>query len=1362
MKLLDPHILEHPDFLHVRKIELSDATDVACAEMMHTTNRYWWRLVGRRYDVLSWSPDQRNYHEFKEVRNPKFTRKFPSHLRKGESWIAEALKVKLPLILPEVTLFMSPADQSDAPYIQLAGWIENPRGGGSDSICTHTLKEVIVWQNPPVITVFNVREHGRRFFRVLEYTSNMSLCLHEVSGEPYPDRVGGILAMSAGIPMTAFGPSPSLLVTRALSSELGQQTFIPRRFLGGILPTALIESYTFWQSADDNIVGYEESAVSSYEDNDDEIVGAERTHTSPLDAGGATSRLKITLSKGTDKDNSGFCNSGAVALVQRVPFVSSNQESEKIDDSRPILTLLNIMTAPPSSLLKRIGMLLSRLDNLSHILIWSTAKINRAHDACSIDVIELPRVNLSFKAKKMEKIDGSMEHRLYSNDHDGLYISTSTESREIAEKLMGSIAHFIVLQNADNDLFVLIPGCALPRRLNVDGANLSVQVILDRRNQEWINNIGEVRCYLYPVHNSKSFLVTPSLASSMYLMVMYFITGSYRDVFKMVESCVSEELSAEELQIFNQLEFLGNDYHPDSHACRLKLSAVTVGLGGEMKCPWSVQEELAEYVKKHLYVSSACRLTPDEELFLLKLCSPNARSRLSLQLMNRKAFVSAVKNVHNLPTDKSLTIKLGAVKVPYFENFDSGADRTILDHPRNSMVTSKLFGAAYSRPEEDQIAYGGMRALEFVNNALSSGVEISSGAYGFPLLYDLLVGTVAFKLHPSDNTHNWGRILVRVLPPSDYKRRSAEMSALRILADNPTVACHPHIPKFQIDSAMGKFKGMFQGKDAVSRLLEQLHGFLIRDSIKPMVRFPALYNNSAPRSAVVLRRPTSPGQQRLWVVPQVTDYSQEKFLLDIQNCSAVNIPLAQLQAFASKPLAPIKLEKFILLLSRGQRRLPMVSSALPFDISRERACKTHSSEASLQRITTDVRKYAEKENAETLPALIGFTPPDIDSFHQSPATLSKAQSQLTLLMRSLFASMDFDRKSLSNLMHRALAIATSDERSDTPYANGAVGECNFLRFRLGQSGEKEPLAWFELLVASILSTSAEQDIRSLNPYLSATAYKTVTSLTVVAMLTSIRISHSHRVLTGLSKLMLLLRGVRGTNNPTQQKRECQEITLQASQVATDLTSERHFMKVSPSMIQFDPRYLVFEFTYSLMLRKSQVILVNKFIHTLKSNKSMCHQMIMGAGKTTVVAPLLALILADGKSLVTQVVPHALLEMSRSVMREKFAAVVRKPVFTFAFDRGTPITKDLYMKLVKARDSKAIICATPTSIKSFMLKFVEMMMVLENEKSGVNWSKKKESGGLFGGISLSSIARKFREASVVTEMKVDPEDAFYCA
>ena len=37
-----------------------------------------------------------------------------------------------------------------------------------------------------------------------------------------------------------------------------------------------------------------------------------------------------------------------------------------------------------------------------------------------------------------------------------------------------------------------------------------------------------------------------------------------------------------------------------------------------------------------------------------------------------------------------------------------------------------------------------------------------------------------------------------------------------------------------------------------------------------------------------------------------------------------------------------------------------------------------------------------------------------------------------------------------------------------------------------------------------------------------------------------------------------------------------------------------------------------------------------------SGASLCHQLIMGAGKTTVIAPLLALLLGDGNTLVTQV------------------------------------------------------------------------------------------------------------------------------
>ena len=502
MMLLSPHILNHKDFQHTRKTALNDATDLACAEVMHTTNRYWWRLVGRRYDLQSWAPDTRNYIDLKGMRNPHFSRKFPTQLRRGEQWIEAALAEKLQLILPDVTLYMPAGDQSNAPHVQLAGWIENPRN--AETLNTHTLKEVVVFQNPPAVNVYNVVEYGRRFFRVLEYTSNMSICRHEVEGEPYPDRIAGILSMSAGIPMTTLSPSDSLIVSRRLSKSIGNQVYLPKRFLAGILPTSLVDKYSFWQSENDDIIGYEEFESADEDEDEEELLNEKRSST----------RLKITLLKVTGKDDTGFCNSDAQALIRRVSYLDSDAATENKNLNIPMMTLLNVSSASPSSLLKRAGMLLSRLDNLAHVLIWSSANVRDAGDASSIDLIELPRVNLSFKAKQVETIDGKSEHRLYSNDHNGLYISTSTESREIVDKLVGLISHFIVLQNSDNDLFVLMPGCALPRRLNTDGTALSVQVILDRRNKEWIDNMGEVRCYLYPVHNSQGknvIIILPSL-----------------------------------------------------------------------------------------------------------------------------------------------------------------------------------------------------------------------------------------------------------------------------------------------------------------------------------------------------------------------------------------------------------------------------------------------------------------------------------------------------------------------------------------------------------------------------------------------------------------------------------------------------------------------------------------------------------------------------------------------------------------------------------------------------------------------------------------------------------------------------------
>ena len=121
---------------------------------------------------------------------------------------------------------------------------------------------------------------------------------------------------------------------------------------------------------------------------------------------------------------------------------------------------------------------------------------------------------------------------------------------------------------------------------------------------------------------------------------------------------------------------------------------------------------------------------------------------------------------------------------------------------------------------------------------------------------------------------------------------------------------------------------------------------------------------------------------------------------------------------------------------------------------------------------------------------------------------------------------------------------------------------------------------------------------------------------------------------------------------------------------------------------FDPRLLAFEYAFNLLLRSQQVQLVDQFTVAARAGQSCVNQMIMGQGKTTVVAPLLALLLGNHQTLVMQVVPNALLEFSRSVMRQRFSSILQKPVYTFTFDRFTAASPELLSKILQARSLSA--------------------------------------------------------------------------
>lgn len=187
--------------------------------------------------------------------------------------------------------------------------------------------------------------------------------------------------------------------------------------------------------------------------------------------------------------------------------------------------------------------------------------------------------------------------------------------------------------------------------------------------------------------------------------------------------------------------------------------------------------------------------------------------------------------------------------------------------------------------------------------------------------------------------------------------------------------------------------------------------------------------------------------------------------------------------------------------------------------------------------------------------------------------------------------------------------------------------------------------------------------------------------------------------------------------------------------ALDLITAKRFYATAPTttdsssggggefVFSLDPRFLLFEFMFNILLRARQVEMVRWFVENIRGGQSRVQQMIMGQGKTTVVGPLLALILADGTQLVTQVMPTALLEQTCGILRRCFSVVVVKHIYTLQFDRSFDdggssgdsgdSVEILYQKLKSAEEDRSVVIAAPECIKSLFLKEIEQLHMINS-------------------------------------------------
>ncbi len=96
-----------------------------------------------------------------------------------------------------------------------------------------------------------------RFFRKLVYCTRAEMSLHDMKSQLIVNEKTNQFQFTCVDPSLLAIPAPSLVVTRKLTAELGEQTFLPSRFLQGLIPAGLLNEYLFWQGEDDTVYGYE-------------------------------------------------------------------------------------------------------------------------------------------------------------------------------------------------------------------------------------------------------------------------------------------------------------------------------------------------------------------------------------------------------------------------------------------------------------------------------------------------------------------------------------------------------------------------------------------------------------------------------------------------------------------------------------------------------------------------------------------------------------------------------------------------------------------------------------------------------------------------------------------------------------------------------------------------------------------------------------------------------------------------------------------------------------------------------------------------------------------------------------------------
>lgn len=636
-----------------------------------------------------------------------------------------------------------------------------------------------------------------------------------------------------------------------------------------------------------------------------------------------------------------------------------------------------------------------------------------------------------------------------------------------------------------------------------------------------------------------------------------------------------------------------------------------------------------------------------------------------------------------------------------------------------------------NKPSSSQLR--DMEVVRAFDALWKGGDPTGTDGFGYCFLVRALIGNVKLAISGNDCTRSLPSLAARLL----VFRKSWTSSNLPLALIAGSCAAGLSMksvgPVPDIEESVPTYVGNRSSFDGLAKLLKRHAECVLKGKreIETAINdwAGAGYPETSGTGAVTLKPdPTQDGIT-------VSDFAVTERLMRTVTLGNASVTQALLDEMASQPLKGcVDLSRYTQPLSASGKQ---VSSQLPFDLSGHQDARSELAKETLERLTQGWVLLA-KQGASKGFTIAAKDPP----VHGALLKLSDSllgdlhrahQRELAAVSASIEAILDAARVAP---LQAGLKAAETAARQ---------------RFHLMQYAGLRAKPRLEHLAALLLSSKAADDLRRLNPHLDAQSIEQVHRATVGLLLRTSRLNQLRESIDAAYSLRTACEG----------KADKLTLAMRMEHLAARLTARRSYVDVNGA---FDPRLLLFEYMFGLLLRQPQVELVATFMARATQGEddkrgakthSLVHQMIMGAGKTTIIGPLLALMLSDGQSLVMQVVPTPLLTMSRTVLWSRFTQCVRKHVYTFDFGRTTPlqlIQDVLLPKLMRARRLGGVIITTPIAIKSVANKFVEVIhsTILDLDALRRNGTGAKGSGKQADAVKLrrAKMGLKSKEACAI--------------